>query len=227
MPGPSAKRIVESAPAVIPFVRRLCLDDQQSDRWDETLPLLVGFERLRSLMATDLPVHRLGAEPVSTLFHSFSAAVNVRLDDVRFATTDKLVRLICAFPRLQRLAFHCSRIVSDELPTQTTFSPSPYLNVLEFNCVCMDQVLDWFLSLPDRPALRTVGLHPNKTNDFDTIARLLRAVESFCSFPLMLQILVCLSIFRSLAHATFSTQDRNGIRPRPKCMLTLPPNRIQ
>jgi hypothetical protein len=47
----------------------------------------------------------------------------------------------------------------------------------------MDAVLDWFLSLPDRPALRTVGLHPIWRNNPETVTKLLIAVEhSFESF---------------------------------------------
>jgi hypothetical protein len=42
----------------------------------------------------------------------------------------------------------------------------------------MDAVLDWFLSLPDRPTLRSVGLHPIHSNNPDTIARLLSTLQN-------------------------------------------------
>jgi hypothetical protein len=58
-----------------------------------------------------------------------------------------------------------------------TFNLSPHLRVLELDDICMDKVLDWFLSLPDRPALRAVGLHPGRTNNSGTIAKLLIALE--------------------------------------------------
>jgi hypothetical protein len=42
----------------------------------------------------------------------------------------------------------------------------------------MDAVLDSFLSLPDRPALRAVGLHPICRNNSETVAKLLIALEN-------------------------------------------------
>jgi hypothetical protein len=57
------------------------------------------------------------------------------------------------------------------------FRLSPHLRVLELDNVCMDAVLDWFLSLPDRPALRAVGLDPIHTNNSSTISNLLLTLE--------------------------------------------------
>jgi hypothetical protein len=105
---------METAPAVIPFVRHLLLGEQQVEQWNEILPLLIGFGSLRTLSVTDLPAHRLGADALSALFHNFSAAVDVRLDDVEFATTGQLIRFICAFPSLQSLAIKCSHTGPDE-----------------------------------------------------------------------------------------------------------------
>jgi hypothetical protein len=42
----------------------------------------------------------------------------------------------------------------------------------------MDSVLDWFLSLPDRPALRSVGLHASDKNNFVNAINLLSALEN-------------------------------------------------
>ena len=90
--------------------------------------------------------------------------------------------LFCAFPCLQSLAVDCSGIHSSksgvDLPIPSTLSLSPHLRELELNCIGMDAVLDWFLSLPDRPALRSVGLRPIRRNNSATIAKLLKALEN-------------------------------------------------
>jgi len=78
--GLNIKQLLESAPVVIPFVRHLHFRQQRC--WEVTLPLLVSFESIKSLNVTNLPVHCLDARALSALFCNFSAAVDVRLDDV-------------------------------------------------------------------------------------------------------------------------------------------------
>jgi hypothetical protein len=225
----NVKRLLESAPAVIPFVRHLRLLGKQR-QWDETLPLLAGFESIRSLSVSHLSVRRLNAQALSALFHNFSAAVDVRLDAVRFATAGKLIRFICAFPCLQRLAVHCSGPRSDEfgvdLPTPTTFSLSPHLRVLELNYTCMDAVLDWFLSLPGRPALHTVGLHPIRSNKSESIAKLLLTLENSLESFLISTAMVhgTFVIFLSLIHAACQAREPLANRPTPQHTPTLPSN---
>lgn len=221
--GLDAKRLLDLASAVIPFVRHLRLDDQP---WHETLPLLVGFETIRSLAMTDLPVHCLNAHALSALFRNFSGAVDVRLDDVVFDTAGQLVRFICAFPCLQTLAIHCVDIRSAEFGVDLPIlSPSPHLRILELDNVCMDAVLEWFLSLPDRPALRVVGLHSKHTNNPETIAKLLSSLENSLESFLISTAIVddgMLVIFLSLIHAACYCRIALANRPKPQHMLTLP-----
>ena len=200
----------------MPFIRHLHLREQP---WDETLPLLLGFESIRSLSVDDLYFHRLGSPAVSALFHNFSAVVDLRLEDVRFATTDELIHLICAFPCLQKLAIHRTRPFRGpnfKSSTPTTFGLSPHLRVLELDSVCMDQVLDWFLSLPDPPALHTVALRPWWNSDFETIARLLLALENsletFFIFTSFVHDGMFVS-FLNLIHAEFQVRIELAIRP--------------
>jgi hypothetical protein len=172
------RRLLESAPAVIPFIRHLRLYEWS---WGNTPPLYVGFTSIRSLTVTGLRAYWLDVDLLLAFFCNFSAAVDVRLDDVAFYGVTQLVRLICAFPSLQRLAVTCDPVCSDKfrmgLPAPTAICLSPHLRVLELDNICMDAVLDWFLSLPDRPPLRAVGLRPLRTNNSSTIAKFLLALE--------------------------------------------------
>jgi hypothetical protein len=67
----------------------------------------------------------------------------------------------------------------------------------------MDAVLEWFLSLPDCPALHTVGLHPVDTNNSETISKLLLALENSLESFLISTAMVngMFIIFLSLIHA--------------------------
>jgi hypothetical protein len=172
------RQLLESAPAVIPFIRHLRLYEKS---WDHNLPLFVAFESIRSLTLIELPARGLRANVLCAFIRNFSAAVDLRLDGIPFDSIGQLVRFICAFPSLQRLAVTCQGIGPNDfgfdLPAPTAFSLSPHLRVLELDYVCMDAVLDWFLSLPNRPALRAVGLRPLDRNNSSTVAKLLLALE--------------------------------------------------
>jgi len=229
--GPAAKLMLESAPAVIPFIRNVHLDKQQ---WDEIVPVLVGFESVRSLTLTTLPTCCFSPQALSALFRNFSAAVNVRLDNVHFTTAGELIRFICAFPCLQKLAIDCTRLHSHDfavdMPAPSTLRPSRYLRVLELHTVCMDAVLDWYLSLPpaDRPALQAVRLHCNTTNNSETIARLLLALENSLEDFLISTAVVAIGMFvKFLALIDAGRLVRIGLalRPTPQRTLTLPSNR--
>jgi hypothetical protein len=89
----------------------------------------------------------------------------------------------------------------------------------------MAAVLDWFLSLPDRPALRAVGLHAIHTDNSETITKLLSALENSLEFFLISTAIVddgMLVIFLSLIHAACYSRIALANRPTPQHMLTLP-----
>jgi hypothetical protein len=221
------KRLSESGRAVIWFIRHLRLYGRH---WDNTLPPLVEFESIRSLTVTDLPAHWLDAQALSALFHNLSAAVNVRLDDVSFATVGQLICFICAFPCLHRLAVDCNCIRSSEFGVDLpTSSLSPHLRVLELNSIFMDAVLDWFFSLPDRPALLTVGLHPMNTSKSETITKLLFALEnSLESFLISTAIANGMFvIFLNMIYAACHSRIALAIRPTPQYVLTLGSNQTR
>ena len=218
------KRLVQSA-AIIPFIRRLHLLDLP---WVEALPLLVGFESIRTLFIRDLLVRHLNSHILSVLLCNFSAAVVVRLEDVEFGSVAQLVHFICSFPRLQRLAINCIR-ASDEfgsdLPPPTAFSLSPHLHDLELNGVCMDPVLDWLLSLPDRPALHAVGLRPTRLNNFDTITKFLLALQDSLETLLISTATAngMFVIFPNLIHNAYEVRTAMAsVRPTPQHTFTHP-----
>jgi hypothetical protein len=222
-----AKRLLQSAAAVIPFIRHLHL---LGLLWDKTLPLLVGFESVKSLTLTGLPAHRLDAHVLSTLFCNLSAAVVVRLDSAVFDSVTQLVRFICAFPRLERLAVNCIGRRLDEfgrgLPPSTAFSLSPHLHDLELNDICMDPVLDWLLSLPDCPALRAVGLRPIHLNNTNTITKLLLALEDSLETFLISTTIAdgMFVIFPNLIHTVYNIRTALAVRLTQQHTLTLPSN---
>ena len=216
--------------AIIPFIRHLHLLDLPC-HWNRTLPLLVGFESVKSLTLTCLSTYRIGAHILSSLCCNFSAAVVVQLDGVKFDSVAQLVRFICSCPHLQRLAIKCIR-PSDkfgrDLPPPTAFSLSPHLHDLELSSVCMDPVLDWLLSLPDRPALRAVGLRPTPLNNFDTTTKFLRALEdSLETFLISTAIADGMFVtFPNLIHTSYKVRTTMAVGPTPQHRLTLPSNRI-
>jgi hypothetical protein len=71
-----------------------------------------------------------------------------------------LAQVFCAFPCLRKLSILGSiSLISDELSSATTFQLPPDLNTFELQSLFMHTTLEWLLSLPVRPALRTVRLH--------------------------------------------------------------------
>jgi hypothetical protein len=180
---------------------------------------------------TELPARSLHADILSALIRNFSAAVDLRLDKIGVDSIGQLVRFICGFPSLQRLVVTCQGIRSDkfgfDMPAPTAFRPSPHLRVLELDYICMDAVLDWFLSLPDRPALRAVGLRPLDRNDSSTIAKLLLALKDSLEVFLISTTIAhgMFMIFLSLIHAAYYVRIALAIRPPPSYTLTLPSNR--
>ena len=218
------KRLLRSAPAVISSIRHLHLRNQL---WGIILPLLVGFESIKSLTLTGVSIDRMGADVLSGLCYNFSAAVVVRLKDVEFDSSAQLFDFICAFPRLQRLAISfigTSDEFESDLPPPTAFSLSPHLYDLELDGACMDPVLDWLLSLPDRPALRAVGLRPTYFNN--TITKLLLALEdSLETFLISTTIAdgTCV-IFPNLIDTSYKVRTALAVGPTPQRTLTLPSN---
>jgi hypothetical protein len=93
----------------------------------------------------------------------------------------------------------------------------------------MDAVLDWFLSLPDRPALRAFGLHPMHTNNSVTITKLLTALENSLECFLISTVIAdgMFVIFLNLIYAACQLRIALAIRPTPQHMLALPSNPAQ
>jgi len=131
----------------------------------------------------------------------------VRLKFVRFRGAGQLTRFICAFPHLQRFATDRSGSnlydFEYELPT---FNLSPHLRVLELNASCMDAILNWYLALPRRPALRAVGLHATRWNKPELIAKFLSALEN------SLEILFITTLFVAGSQWPFNLNRHTSLR---------------
>ena len=219
------KRLLRSAPAIIPFIRHLHL---LHPPWDETPSsrLLVGFESVKSLTLTSLPAYRMHPRILSDLCYNFSAAVVVRLEHVDFVDIVQLVRFICAFPRLQRLAINRTGRYDEfapNLPRPKAFSLSPHLHDLEVDDICMDSVLDWLLSLPSRHVLRTVGLRPTFFNNPDTITKLLLVLQdSLETFLISTAIAdgTCV-IFPNLIDTSYKVRTALAVGPTPQHTLII------
>jgi len=116
------------------------------------------------------------------------------------------------------------------MPAPSTLRPSRYLRVLELDTVCMDAVLDWYFSLPpaDRPALQAVGLHCETTNNSETIAKLLLALENSLEDFLISTTIVTIGRFvdfLTLVNVAWLVRIGLALRPTPQRTLTLPSNR--
>jgi hypothetical protein len=196
---------LKRAPAqvVIPFVRCLLLGEQE---YNKIVPLLVGFESVRWLHITDLFSHSLNTRALSALFCNFSTAVEVQLDVVTLASASQLIRFI---------GFKV------DLSDPTTLHPSSHLCVLELDDTCIDAVLDWFLTLPDRPALRAVGLHTIHSNNSESIANLLSTLENSLEIFLISTAIAQGMFVISSALIAAARQLRTALAVRPPARLML------
>jgi hypothetical protein len=171
--------------AVFPFVRHLCirLNERLSygaPTWDKLIPLLVGFHRIVSL---NLPVFWesldvMNPETWSLLGKNFSGVVSLSLVTVHFSYTNvsSLARIICAFPCLRELSIRVD--INSTFPelssAATTFRLSPDLDTLELEIENVAAVLEWLLSLPVRPTLRTVRLYNLQDADLAIFQKFIR-----------------------------------------------------
>jgi hypothetical protein len=205
-------QLVQPASVVIPLVRHLRLYYQD---WNINLPLLVGFESIKSLTISDLVSHSLDNRALLALHCNFSAAVILRLKEVYFDNISDLVHFVCAFPRLQALSitqFDQRHESGLDLPTTTTFHLSPHLVSLELYRVSIDGMLNWMLSLPTCPALHTLCLDPSPQNNPDTTAKFLRALDGSLE-SLFLSTSTAggmFSVFINLIRVTCEIQDTIG-----------------
>jgi hypothetical protein len=166
------EELLETTSAAIPFIRHLLIDGPRDwCKWDVNLPLFVGFRNLTSLTLSHLLAQFLEASAESALFDNFSSVVVLRLLKIQCGGVAHLVRLICAFPRLRKLVVDADGLYVENapfewnLPPRTAFRLSPSLVELELGAFYMGALLLWFLSLPERPVLRSVYLHQIEKHD--------------------------------------------------------------
>jgi hypothetical protein len=154
-------------PAAFPFVRhfRITMDVPLCDgapTWDDVLPLLVGFHRIISLKvdAWEQSLNPISAQTWLALGNTFSRVVSLSLLNFKSNDMSSVAQIICAFPCLRKLSI-CMSIYSTipEPSFATTFGLSPHLDTVELNAASLAAVLEWLLSLPVRPTLRTVRLY--------------------------------------------------------------------
>jgi hypothetical protein len=158
-------------PAAFPFVRCLLLLMDRSSHgpygvpaWDEVVPLLVGFHRVVSLevFISEQYLNTLSPQTWLALGKTFSKVVSLRLSCVTLSDASSFTRVVCAFFCLRELRMHVSLDLTFQVPESsfaTTFRLSPHLDTLELNMMALAAVLEWLLSLPVRPTLRTVRLY--------------------------------------------------------------------
>jgi hypothetical protein len=151
--------------------------------WDEIIPLLVGFDRIISLKVflPERSLNIISAQTWLALSKNFSRVVS--LSFIQFNTTDAsaLAQLFCAFPHLRKI--YISGIVSTDIfeseqPSATTFRPPLDLHSFETRVFGMRAVLEWFLSLSARPALRTVRLYQIEYGDLAMVNKFIGAFGS-------------------------------------------------
>jgi hypothetical protein len=169
-------------PAAFPFVRHLhiLMDMRQCNSgptWDEIILQLVGFHRIVSL-TVDLSGQSPNAQTWSALGKNFPTVVSLYLGGFGCSQASSLVRLICSFPSLRKL-FVCGvfRLTSTEsaLASATTLRLSPDLDTLELGIAGVDTIMEWLLSLPVRPAIRTVRLQGAQPADLTILHKFIGA----------------------------------------------------
>jgi hypothetical protein len=162
-------QLTQSASTVVQFIRHLHLDCHHMNAFDINLQLPVGFKAIESLTVSDLRIRHFDSQRISSFFinTSITNATVLRLIDIGSRYVFQLAHIICAFPRLQKLAISVTNNYSwiDDILIPTGLQPSPHLTALQLGYLCLDGMLKWLMSLPACPALRTVSLWPSFSND--------------------------------------------------------------
>ena len=113
------------------------------------------------------------------LSNTFSSIVTLRLR-VRMVPDDDLANLVhiaSAFSHLQTLDILA--YTSLNFPRTTSLNLSTHLRHLVLNCGRgTTGLLEWFISHPDRPALRSICLDNVYAADFDTIVKVISLLEN-------------------------------------------------
>jgi hypothetical protein len=191
--GKKLKTFPRSGSAVMPFIRHFSVVDLSTAReWNKFLPLLVGFDRARSLSFSNIgiPWQAMKSKSRSSLLRTFSAVVCLKLNFIRTKRFSEVASIICAFPCLQTLVVRhltCSVPSRNQssLPTSNHALSSSlrHLEILSFQA---ELLLEWFLSFETPPALHTVYLHEldDRADKRSITRRFLQAVgptlESLC-----------------------------------------------
>ena len=133
---------------------------------DEISPLLAGFHRIQLLIVTlwGFSLERISLQTWSTLGNAFSTLVSLSLTSTQDTDMSSVAQVICAFPGLRNLSLSVSIPSTSPEPPSTMFRLPPLLDTLKLNTSAA-AVLDWLLSRPVRPALRTVRLHLLEDSD--------------------------------------------------------------
>jgi hypothetical protein len=119
----------------------------------------------------------------STLGKNFSGIVSLCLSDIVFINASSFAQVICAFPCLQELSIRSAIqstsagvFESKPLPSATTFCLPPDLHTICLGITGLKTILEWLLSLPALPALRTVRLEPVQDEDLAMFHKFIRAL---------------------------------------------------
>jgi len=178
-------------PAVFPYVRHLNLriGVNEASIWDEIMTLLVGFHRIVSLnivLPFSYPPDLMNAQSWSTLGENFSAVTSLCFESESsrfvFDNATSFARMVCAFPRLQKLRMRSTVLSTStaalqaELPSATTLRLSPDFHTLDIGHNGIGVVLDWLLSLPTPPALRHIYLSNIEDGDLAAFHKFIRVL---------------------------------------------------
>jgi hypothetical protein len=151
---------------VIPYIRHLHFERWigRIDLWDDYIPDLVGFQRVRSLTLEALSPHLLSRQARSAIFTQFTGIVRFFLVGPTKINESQLADTICSFPRLEVLALAC---VDLEWSTPTSrehaLSPQTISRHLHTLSIIDDhnhaiKLLAWISSFENLPALRSLYL---------------------------------------------------------------------
>ena len=155
---------------VIPFIRHIYLQPSQINL--QVLPR-VGFENIQSLTLMGGRFRPMDDPVLSILCNTFSSVVTLEVRNGMFDNLASLVRVVCAFSHLRTLDIYGD--TSADLPTSLNLST--HLRHLILGGRSGTCVLEWFTSLPDRPALRTLNLGRADEADLDNIVRVHSLLE--------------------------------------------------
>ena len=118
-------------------------------------------------------------DPVlSILCNTFPSVATLQLQvkTLAYDNSANLVHFLCAFSHLRTLEIFSNILV--DLPRPRSSNLSTHLRHLILDGgVGATRLLEWFISLPDRPALRTLDFRSVDEDDLDTIVRVCSLLE--------------------------------------------------